>query len=46
MKENEHWALSLRTGMSIENTRNKTEKEIAWSTGLVSNGESAIRGDL
>lgn len=31
---------SLRTGMSIENTRDKTEEKIAGFTGLVSNGES------
>ena len=32
--------------MFIESTREKVEDEIAWSTGVVSNGESAIRGDL
>jgi hypothetical protein len=30
--------------MSIENTRDKIEEEIAGSTGLVSNGESPHRG--
>ena len=35
---------SLRTGTSIENTRNKIEEEIARSTELVSNGESPHKG--
>ena len=40
MKENEHWALSLRTGMSIEIARHKIEEGIAGSPELVSNGEN------
>jgi hypothetical protein len=30
--------------MSIENTRDKREEGIAWSSGLVSNGESPCEG--
>jgi hypothetical protein len=40
MKENEHWALSLRTGMSIEIARHKIKEGISGSPELVSNGEN------
>ena len=35
---------SLRTGMSMESTRDKMEEEIAGSTGPLSNGESPHEG--
>ena len=46
MKENEHWALSLRTGMSTEIARHKIEEGIAGSPEIVSNGGTPTRSDL
>lgn len=46
MKENEHWALPLRTGMSTEIARHKIEEGIAGSPELVSNGGTPTRSDL